>query len=203
MHWLYHCFIIYWLLHVSAVACHHQGLNTPPGKTRYPFYRRLDWPQGRSGQVQKISPPSGFDPRTVQPVASRYTDWATGTTFTGLTQCYFTLSWPSSIHLTSRIPLPIRSAPYIVGRDSSVGIETRYGLDGPGMEPRWGPRFSTPVQTGPESHPACYTIGPGFFPRVKRPGRGVDHPPTSSAEVKERVQLYIYSLSGPLLPVLG
>jgi len=48
-----------------------------PGKTRYPLYRRLGWPQGRSGQVRKISPPLGFDPRTVQPVASRYTDYAT------------------------------------------------------------------------------------------------------------------------------
>jgi len=43
-----------------------------PGKTRYPFYRRLVGPQGRAGQVRKISPPPGFDPRTVQPVASRY-----------------------------------------------------------------------------------------------------------------------------------
>ena len=34
-------------------------------------------PQGRSGQVRKISPLPGFDPRTVQPVASRYTDYAT------------------------------------------------------------------------------------------------------------------------------
>jgi hypothetical protein len=33
--------------------------------------------QGRSGQVRKISPPQGFDPRTVQPVASRYTDYVT------------------------------------------------------------------------------------------------------------------------------
>ena len=33
-------------------------------------------PQDRSGQVRKISPPQGFDPRTVQPVASRYTDYA-------------------------------------------------------------------------------------------------------------------------------
>jgi hypothetical protein len=49
----------------------------PPGKTRYPLYRRLGGPQGRSGQVRKISPPPGFEPRTVQPVASRYTDWAT------------------------------------------------------------------------------------------------------------------------------
>ena len=37
---------------------------------------RLRGPQGWSGRVQKISPKSGFDPRSVQPVASRYTDWA-------------------------------------------------------------------------------------------------------------------------------
>ena len=48
--------------------------SLPPGKTRYPLYRRLGGPQGRSGQVRKISPPpKGFNPRTVQPVASRYT----------------------------------------------------------------------------------------------------------------------------------
>ena len=46
-----------------------------PGKTRYPLYRRLGGPQGWSGRGQKISPPPGFDPRTVQLVASRYTDW--------------------------------------------------------------------------------------------------------------------------------
>ena len=34
-------------------------------------------PRGRSGQVRKISPLPGFDPRTVQPVTSRYTDYAT------------------------------------------------------------------------------------------------------------------------------
>jgi hypothetical protein len=41
------------------------------------------------------------------------------------------------------------------------------------------------------------------FPGVKRPGRGVDHPPPSSAEVKERVELYLYAPSGPSWPVLG
>jgi hypothetical protein len=46
----------------------------PPEKTRYPLYRWLGGPQGRSGQVRKISSPPGFDPRTVQPVDSRYTD---------------------------------------------------------------------------------------------------------------------------------
>jgi hypothetical protein len=48
----------------------------PAGRTRYPLYRRLGEPQGRSGHVQKISPPPGFDPRTAQSVASRYTDWS-------------------------------------------------------------------------------------------------------------------------------
>ena len=41
------------------------GRVLPPGKTRYPLYRRLGGPQGRSGQVRKISPPVGFDPRTL------------------------------------------------------------------------------------------------------------------------------------------
>jgi hypothetical protein len=90
-----------------------------------------------------------------------------------------------------------------VGRDSAVGTETRYGLDGPGIESRWGARFSAPVQTGPGAHPASYTMGTGSFPGVKWPGRGVDHPPPSSAEVKERVELYLYSTSGLLWPVIG
>ena len=51
----------------------HAPAALPPGKTRYPLYRRLGGPQGRSGRVRKISPPRGFDPRTVQPVASLYT----------------------------------------------------------------------------------------------------------------------------------
>jgi hypothetical protein len=46
-----------------------------PGKTRYPLYRCLGGSQVRSGQVRKISPPEGFDPRAVQPVASCYNDW--------------------------------------------------------------------------------------------------------------------------------
>ena len=48
----------------------------PPGKNRYPLYRRLGGLQGRSGWVREISPPPVFDPRTVQLMASRYTDYA-------------------------------------------------------------------------------------------------------------------------------
>ena len=90
-----------------------------------------------------------------------------------------------------------------MGRDSSVGIATRYGLDGPGIESLWGARFSTTVQTDSGAHPASYTISTGSFPGVKRSECGVDHPPPSRAEVKERVALYLYSPSGSSWPVLG
>ena len=80
------------------------------------------------------------------------------------------------------------------GRDSSVGIATRYGLDGARIESR---------PNCPGTHPASYTMGTGSFPGGKRPGRGADHPPPSSAEVEERVELYFHSPSGPLWPVIG
>jgi hypothetical protein len=60
----------------SGVSVTPRPLFTP-AKTRYPLYRKLVGPQGRAGQARKISPPPWFDPRTVQPVASRYTDYAT------------------------------------------------------------------------------------------------------------------------------
>ena len=83
-----------------------------------------------------------------------------------------------------------------VGLDSSVGIATRYGLDGPGIESRRGTRISEPVHTGTGAHPASYTMSTGSFRGGKRPERGVDHSPPSSAEVKERVGLYLYSPFG-------
>ena len=84
------------------------------------------------------------------------------------------------------------------GQDSSVGTATGHGLDGPGIESQWGARFSAPVQTGTEVHPASYTMGTGSFP-----GRDADYLPSSSAEVKEKVELYLYFPSGPSWPVLG
>jgi hypothetical protein len=52
----------------------HVPAALPPEKTRYPLYRKLCGPQGWSGRVRKITPTQGFHPRTVQKVASRYTD---------------------------------------------------------------------------------------------------------------------------------
>jgi hypothetical protein len=48
----------------------------PPGSNWYPLYRRVGRPRGRFGRVGKISSPPVFESRTVQPVASRYTDYA-------------------------------------------------------------------------------------------------------------------------------
>ena len=45
------------------------GRTLPPGKTRYPFYKRLGGPQGRSGRVENLIP-TGIRSRTVQPIVA-------------------------------------------------------------------------------------------------------------------------------------
>jgi hypothetical protein len=62
-------------------AKRHAQAALPTGKARYPLYRWLGRPQGQSGRVRKISPPPRFDPRTFQPIASRYIDWAVSAHF--------------------------------------------------------------------------------------------------------------------------
>jgi len=83
--------------------------------------------------------------------------------------------------ITSPMPLRISKRKTLInnrllcknsGPDSSVGIATGYGLDGPGIESRWRARFSAPVQTDRGDHPATCTMGTGSFPGVKS-GRGV------------------------------
>jgi hypothetical protein len=91
----------------------------------------------------------------------------------------------------------------MVGWDSSVGIATRYGLDGPDIESRWGARYFAPIQTGPGTHPATWTMVVRSFQGKKWPVRGDDPPPPSSAECKERVDPCLYSSSGLSCPVLG
>jgi hypothetical protein len=81
----------------------HAPAALPPGKTRYPLYRRLGGTQGRSGLVRKNSPKPAFDPRTVQPIASRYTDWAIPTDFSMLGSSYFIVCIWSSNKIT---PVP-------------------------------------------------------------------------------------------------
>jgi hypothetical protein len=84
-----------------------------------------------------------------------------------------------------------------------VGVATRYGPDGRGSNPGGeGIRFTAHVQTGPGEHPASCAMGNGVSCMgIKRPGPVVNYPPPYNAEVKERVELYVYS-SGFSWPVL-
>jgi len=83
-----------------------------------------------------------------------------------------------------------------VGLDSVVSMATCYGLDSPGIESRLGARFSVSsgLAAGP-TQPPVQTV-PGFFSGVKRPGRGVDHPPLSERR-------YLYFPPGLSWPLLG
>ena len=83
-------------------------------------------------------------------------------------------------------------------RDYNRGRDSADGLDGPGIDSRWGARFCKPVQTGPGDHPASYKMDTWSFPGVKRPGRGVDHPPHLSPRSKEE-ERYTCFPSGPVL----
>ena len=58
----------------------------------------------------------------------------------------------------------------VVGRDSSVGIATRYGLDRPEIESRWGARSSAPVQTEPGGPPCLLYNGCRVFSGGKAAG---------------------------------
>ena len=89
---------------------------------------------------------------------------------------------------------------YVPGWNSRYSDSLRAGR--PGDRIPGEVRFSAPVQTGPGTHPASYTMGTGSFPGGKAARSGVDHPPPSRAEVEGRVELYICSPFGPSRPVL-
>ena len=83
------------------------------------------------------------------------------------------------------------------GPGSSVGIATGYGLDGPGIESRWGEIFRTSPDRlwGPPS--LLYNGYQVFSGGKERPGRDAGPSPISSAVGHERVELYLYSPYGP------
>jgi hypothetical protein len=77
---------------------------------------------------------------------------------------------------------------------SVVGIATAYGLDGPGIKSRWGGEIFCTCPDRPWGPPSLLYNGYRVFPGGKlRPGRDADPSPPSSAKVKNRVELYIYS----------
>jgi hypothetical protein len=98
--------------------------------------------------------PSGIEPATFRFVAQYRNHCAT---ISGPSVCHFDdlidLLFSSSV-IKNLVFLYVR----LWGHDSSVGIATRYGLEGPGNESRWGRDFP---------HPSSYTMGTGFSPGVK------------------------------------
>jgi hypothetical protein len=96
------------------------------------------------------------------------------------------------------------------GPGISVSIATGYGLDGPGIESRWGrrdfPHLSRPA-LGPAQTPVQRV--PGISGGKERPGPDPDPSPPSSAVGHERLEQYLYSPYGPyglyraLVPVQG
>ena len=64
-----------------------------------------------------------------------------------------------------------------MGRDSVVGIEIRYGLDGQGIEFQWGRDFPHQSRRALGSTQPPVQWVPDLFPGVKLHERGVDHPP--------------------------
>ena len=72
-----------------------------------------------------------------------------------------------------------------MGLDSVVGTAPHYGLDSQGIKFQWGARFSAPIQNGHGTHPASSTMHTVSLSWVKRPGRGVNHPPHLSPRLKK------------------
>ena len=93
------------------------GRTLAPGNTRYPFYRRLGGPQGRSGRAENLVP-NGIRYRTVQPVVSRYTDWATRPPSSNnhTVKCICSQLWLKTVKVPTNVTLS-------VVRVTSVAVE--------------------------------------------------------------------------------
>ena len=84
----------------------------------------------------------------------------------------------------------------------SVGIASRYGLGGPRFESRLGGEIFRTRPDRPWGQPSLLYNGYRVFSEGKTAGTWHWPPTPSSAEVKERAELYLYSPSGSSWPVL-
>jgi hypothetical protein len=110
---------------------------------------------------------------------------------------------PSFLHFLQIFPCNKFWFPsHKISSGSSVVIATRYGPDGAMIESRWEAIFSAPVQICHGAHPASCIMGTVSLHWVKRSGHSVDYRSPPIAEVKEILELYLYSPSRPLFCVL-
>jgi hypothetical protein len=107
---------------------------------------------------------------------------------------YITQSWQDSTNQMLTIYSQIRV-------HYKMGVWSQQEFDSLWVGPSGDriPVFSASVQTRPGANPASRTMGSGSVSRGKRSGSSVDHPPPSSANVKDRATLLP---SGPSWPVL-
>ena len=90
-----------------------------------------------------------------------------------------------------------------MGQDSSVGIATRYGLDGPGIESRWGREIFCTRPDRPWGPPSLLYNGYQVFPGDKAAGAWRWPPTPSTTELKGKVELYLCFPFGPSWAALG
>ena len=100
----------------------------------------------------------------------------------------YTCKWPSVVICTDR--------------DSSVGIATRYGLESSGIESRCGQDFPRCSRAAVGPYSLLYS-GYRVFPGGIAAKEWHWSPTLSSAGVKEKVELYLFSPSGPSWSVRG
>jgi hypothetical protein len=123
--------------------------SLPPGKIQYPLYRRLDGPQGRSGQVQKISPPTGIQSPD-RPACSQSLYWL----------CYLTNI--SRVHDIKLLYIQLATAPpkegiYIIFMHPFTASLAMTSTDNPSIYPfiyimSWKEYYGHPVIGHNNSH---------------------------------------------------
>jgi hypothetical protein len=103
----------------------HAPAALPPEISRYPLCRRLGRHQGRSGRVRNISPPSGFDPRTVQshniPLEIRYLPKSMRTS--ALVDCTVTIcSQKCEVQTTSHQKMSLKTPSFLLARHTCYAV---------------------------------------------------------------------------------
>ena len=158
-----------------------------PGKTRYLLYRRLGGPQGRFGWVRKISSPPGFDPQTVQTIASRYTHYTIPAHTYNIAYRWKNNNTREESY-SPEIPATEDKLSVNRNRIGVVSIGPRLGAGQSEVSFPIGAKkkFLRKIQPGSVTQPASFlfTAYRELSVEVKRSERPVNHSPPSSAQIK-------------------